>query len=482
MAVQDESFVVIDEPVAILSPGSLPQSLGITPPRPPGDGNKRFPSPISKKFLLASLVVLFLVGVGGLAFFGVSRFLGKGEKRENVEIVWWGLWEEEETVAPLIEEYQSRNPGVTIKYVKQSPQDYRARLVSSLAKGPGAGPDIFRIHNTWVPMLKNDLSSVPADVFDSSNFSEIFYPTATQDLSYGGRLVGIPLMIDGLGLYVNEEIFEKNNVSWPVTWQELRESAIALTQKDEEGRITQAGVSLGTVNNVDHWQDVLSLMFLQNNADLAAPSDKRAEDAILFYTIFTTVDKVWDETLPPSTLAFASGKLAMYIAPSWQVFEIKKRNPNLRFRIVPVPQLPKSGPGEKDVTWANYWAEGVWERSSGKEEAFLFLKFLSEKEQLDKLYNNVAKTRLFGEPPARRDMAASRLSDPYVGAYLEQAETARSWYLASRTLDGPTGINSRISKYFEDAVNSIRRGDSPEAVLSTLSKGVRQVLGDYGIQ
>ncbi|MEK7182705.1 MAG: sugar ABC transporter substrate-binding protein [Patescibacteria group bacterium] len=455
-----------------------------TPPQSPQpEGVSQFgageSTPFYKKIPLKAFgVVLLLVLLIGGGVIGAMRLVGGRQQNEPVTLAWWGLWEDGGIVQPLIEEYQKTHPNVKITYVRQSPQDYRERLTSSLARN--AGPDIFRFHNTWVPLFANDLTTLLPEVLSASEFQSRFYPIAASDLTHNGRIVGIPLEIDGLGLYVNDALFKAANLTSPTTWDELRRAALALTTRDQQGSITQAGVALGTVNNVDHWQDILSLMMLQNSANPARPTDKRAEDALAFYTIFATADKVWDETLPPSTLSFASGKVAMYFAPSWEVFEVKAKNPSLSFHIVPVPQLPKSTPGEEDITWASYWAEGVWARSKHPKEAFEFLKFMSEKESLEKLYRTAAQTRLFGEPYPRPDMAELLANDSLAGAYVREASTAHSWYLAGRTFDGPTGINSRISKYFEDAVNKVLKGSTPTEALKTVEQGVSQVLSSYG--
>ena len=95
----------------------------------------------------------------GLIGFILSRVLGGKDGGGEADLTWWGLWEDESVVAPLIAEYQEANPKVKIQYVKQSQQDYRERLTNALAKGEG--PDIFRFHNSWVPMLKNELDFVP---------------------------------------------------------------------------------------------------------------------------------------------------------------------------------------------------------------------------------------------------------------------------------------------------------------------------------
>lgn len=434
---------------------------------------KQFPTKIIA--IVVGIVVLLLV-----IFFAYRFISNKSESGTANEIVWWGLWEDENIVSSIISEYETVNPKVKIKYVRQSKEDYRERLTNALAKG--TGPDIFRFHNTWVPMFKSELDKVPADIFTVSNFSNQFYPVAVSDLTLGANLVGIPLEYDGLSLYVNEEIFEKAGKEAPTTWNELRQLARELTITDETGAVTQAGVALGRTENVDHWPEILGLMMLQNGVDLTRPTGKLAEDALDFYTIFSISDGVWDATLPSSTVAFAAGKLAMYFGPSWRAFEIRLQNPNLRFKTIPVPQLPKTSANETDVTYASYWVEGVWTRSKNKTQAWEFLKYLSTKESLEKLYNQASKTRMFGEPYPKQEMEILLKDHPIIGTTVGGAKTAQTWFLQSRTWDGPTGINSQINKYFEDAVNLVNIGKEAKVALEPVAQGVIQVLSQYGIK
>lgn len=425
-----------------------------------------------------------LLGVGALVFLGAAVFLVKSfflaaPLPQEVTIKYWGLWEDSQVLSDLIAQYEKSHPNVKINYQKQSKEDYRERLANSLAKGDG--PDIFRYHNTWVPMFSSQLSSLPPDVMDPATYQSTFYPVAVSDLRRGTDIVGIPLMFDGLSMYINDEIFNAAGRTPPVTWDELRRMARELTIRDEGGRITQAGAALGRTENIDHWQDILSLMMLQDGANLNNPTGENAEKPLLFYTVFATEDKVWDETLPASTRAFAGGKVAMYFGPSWRSFEIKQQNPNLKFRIVPVPQLPKDDPSkEEDITWATYWAEGVWSKSKAQRDAWEFLKFLSQKDSLQKMYSQASKTRLFGEVYPRPDMANLLQSDPYTGAFAAGAAYAKSWYLVDRTFDGPTGINTRISAYWADAVNAIVNDNKePSDVLPIVAQGTSQVLQSY---
>ncbi|HTK03529.1 MAG TPA: extracellular solute-binding protein [Alphaproteobacteria bacterium] len=421
------------------------------------------------------------VGIGVLVLIiilVVIKLLTPGLESQSSNITWWGLWEDTNVVQPLISSYETSHPNVKITYIKQSPQDYRERLTSALAKS--SGPDIFTFHNTWVPMFKNDLDTLPASIMNPADFAKTFYPIMSSDLTSGNGIVGIPLGYDALALYINEDIFNKAGKTAPTTWDDLRKVALELTVKDDQGVITQSGIALGRTENVDHWQEILALMMLQNGVDLTNPTGKPAEDALTFFTAFANQDGVWDATLPSSTQAFAAGKLAMYIGPSWRAFEIFDQNPNLKFSTRPIPQLPKDNPKQLDITYATYWASGVWSKSSRKSAAWEFLKFLSTQDSLQKLYQSESKVRDFGEPYPQVGMANLLKEHPIVGSIVAQAPGAESWYLASRTFDGPTGINSQIANYFGDAVNAVADGKSTATqALETAAAGVTQVLKQY---
>ena len=434
---------------------------------------RRFPI----KIILGILLALILAA---LAYFGFKFLRSRtGAPLTTNTITWWGLWEDSGVVAPLIEEYQTQNPTIKIEYVRQSPKDYRERLESSLSGGEG--PDIFFFHNSWVPMFRDKLDKIPAEVMGAGEFAQTFYPIVSSDVTSGTGLTGIPLGYDALTLYINQDMFDAAGKTAPETWDDLRKVASELTIKDEEGLISQSGVALGLTSNIDHWPEILALMMLQNGANLAEPTGELAEKALEFYTFFYKTDKVWDENLPNSTVAFAAGKVAMIFGPSWRAFEIKEQNPELRFKTVAPPHLPKEDTNEPDVAYATYWIQGVWEGSSQKEAAWSFLKFMSQKTSLEKLFANASKTRLFGEPYPRVDMTELLNTHPMLGAIITQAPNATSWYLASRTFDGPTGINSQINKYFEDAVNAVNEGTSAEGALATTAEGVAQILAQFGI-
>ncbi|MCC6711462.1 MAG: extracellular solute-binding protein, partial [Candidatus Pacebacteria bacterium] len=315
-------------------------------------------------------------------------------------------------------------------------------------------------------------------VMSATEFKESFYPSASQMLQIDGKIVGLPMMYEGLGLYYNKDILQTAGVQPPATWAELKKLASDLSVPADKnarkgGNITRGGLAIGNTDNVDHFSDILGLLILQNGGDPAEPAFTEVRDALIFYSNFVTEDAVWDTSLPTSTVAFAKGDAAMMFAPTWRAHEVKELNPSLDFGIAPVPQL-----SDEHIAWANYWAEGVNEKSKAKEEAWKFLKYLTSADVMKKLYSAQSNIRTFGEPYSRVDLAQELASDPYVAGILKDAPIATGWYMSSATHDN--GINDQIIEYYETAINDLVGGEDEEEVLLNLETGVKQVLRQYG--
>ena len=87
------------------------------------------------KLLFVMLLIIFLVGI----VFVISKFVipKTGDVVDKREIVWWGLWEDEEIIAPIIKDYESANPGVAILYQKSDKEDYRGKACEFFSARPG---------------------------------------------------------------------------------------------------------------------------------------------------------------------------------------------------------------------------------------------------------------------------------------------------------------------------------------------------------
>jgi len=441
---------------------------------------------LSLPIIIAAAIVALLV-IGGAVF----ALLGGGSAKPattkptttispsaapNTTLTYWGLWEDSQILKEVIADFENKNPSIKIDYRKQSHRDYRERLQQ--ANVSGNGPDIFRYHVAWVPMLTQDLATMPTSVMTANEYKQALYPTAFNNLQVGGQIVGIPLMYDGLALLYNKEMLKTANLEVPKTWAELRTAANKLTtpanpSERQSGNLIRAGLAIGNAGNVDHFSDILGLLIVQNGGNPAEANTQFVKDALTFYTNFFKQDKVWSERMANSTTAFAKGDVAMIFAPSWRIHDIQALNPSLEFGVAPVPQLDS----EKPVAWATFWAEGVSSKSKNKDVAWSFLKYLSSPDVLRKFYNSASQYRSFGEIYPRVEMAGDLKDDALTASYLMDAPIAKSWYLSSFTHDN--GINDQIIKYYEDAVNATLSSNSMDKTVETLNTGLKTVLAKY---
>lgn len=442
------------------------------------NAGSRFSLPnLGSKKVLGLVAVLALFIVGGIGWF-LFQSMGKSADpnvppvaNAKITLTYWGLWENDDVIAPLIAKYEGLHPDIKIEYQYQNHRQYRSRLQADIRQGNG--PDIFRFHNTWMPMLKDDLATAPSSALSASEMKEAFYPVMSQDLVSGNQVYGVPLMYDGLALVYNESMLETANALPPKDWKALREVAAALTIKNDP-RLERGGVAMGTAENVDNFSDILGLLMLQNNAQPADPSSENAQTALEYYTLFSRVDGGWDLTMRQSTLAFANEQVAMIFVPSWRLHEIRDLNPNLRFGVAPVPQL-----SENRIAWATYWAEGVNKKSTHSKEAWEFITWLSQPEQLRQMYAEASKYRGFGELYPRVEMASELAQDATLAPYLDDALYAQSWYMASRTHD--EGLNDQIISYYQDAINTMNKEGKASVALEAVAPGIKSVLQKFGV-
>ncbi len=396
-------------------------------------------------FLIILIPLIFI-------YIKFNPFAGRKVEKKG-EIIWWALGLDENVMNKMIEEYTANNPKVKIKLVVQSETDYRERLMNNLKEGKG--PDVFTIHNSWVPMMIDYLDAMPENVYRKADYEKDFYPVVIRNMTTTNGIVGIPLEYDALTLFINEDIFSVSGKSIPRTWDEFSQTATQLTTRGDKNIILQSGAAMGLTDNVDYWPEIVALLLLQNKSDLFSPTGQSSYEAFSAFGEYNSTLKTWNNTLPKSTIAFAEGKVAMFFAPAKVASEITKINPKLKFKTVIVPQVRKDDPNETEIAYSTYWVQSVWNGSSDKQLAWSFLKYLSGTESLTKMFD------LSKELGSRRmiypkvDMRDKLINDKIFGSVVAQAPVAVSWYLADKTNDGPAGINSVVNSAYKKTVDTV---------------------------
>lgn len=473
---------------------SAPRPAALVPPLPPppvppplttgGEGGNLLERLRGLIRPLAILGILLLLGVAVFSFAGldlsrlplIGGLFGQGG---DVTLTYWGLWENPDVINPLIasfvEEYERENPRInlTINYEKRSfgtLEQYKETLLTRLQQG--TGPDIFRLHNSWVGDFSTELSALPPEVLSEQDYALRFYPVALSSSKVGTDIFAVPLEYDGLVLFYNKSLLAGVDVPEKIkTWEDFRREAVRLTNWQdndrEDGKILRSGAAFGAANNISHSADILSLLFAQSGVDpLTELKTQAAADALTFYTNFALVDRVWDETLPFSINAFANGQVAMILAPSWRALDIAALKPELEFAAVPVPQLPAAPEG--GVHWGTFWMESVSKDTLRAEIAWKFLEFLTREEQQRSFYAAAAKTRPFGEPYALRSLAESLADHEILNALLSTAPTA----VSGKTVDlsGNSSYADALKKALGDVLGGKKSVDALETAQATIDQ------------
>ena len=419
---------------------------------------------------VASLLLLTVVGAGCTK--GPDQATADASKKVDLTI--WSAIDDQDVYDSIITDYHRAHPFVTINYRRFRLEEYEDQLLNALAED--RGPDVYLIHNTWVgkympkiaPMplttkvaeqvmigtvnpqpgyqvvaaptvtvrkYKADYPDVVAkDFIRSVNVSTIADKTDLQD-----RIVGMPLSVDTLGMYVNKDLLNAGGISTiPETWEDFQAAVKKLVKTDAQGDIIQSGAALGTGYNVVRAPDILSVLMMQNGAEMTnesgdptftqtprALSEVRdtppAYQAISFYTDFANPGKEvysWNSKQPNSLDAFVQGKVAFYFGYSYDLPTIKARAPKLNLTIAQLPQIT----GNPVVNFANYWSWTVSKKSKIPDVAWNFLNFMRTPDESQK-FIDLAK-----RPAALRSQLGAQLESEDVGIFASQVLTAQSWY------------------------------------------------------
>jgi maltose-binding protein MalE len=123
----------------------------------------------------------------------------------------------------------------------------------------------------------------------------------------------------------------------------------------------------------------------------------------------------------------------MMFAPSWKAFDIILSAPQVEFGIAPVPQIGSNYGTNNAVNYAMYWGDAVSKDCKNPTEAWKFVKYLSEQQQLRDEFQGASKIRAFGQMYPRPDMKSEVSDNRYLTAYAQMSPTFESWQMGNQT-------------------------------------------------
>ncbi len=97
------------------------------------------------------------------------------------------------------------------------------------------------------------------------------------------------------------------------------------------------------------------------------------------------------------------------------------------------------------------------------------------------MFESASKDRGVSQPPANKAVSVIAQQNPILKPFVDSLPSAKTFYTASLTHDQSTGINSRLIKYLENAINSISQGEQDSISAETMILGFNQVLSQFGL-
>lgn len=393
-----------------------------------------------------------------------------------ISLEYWTVFNSPEDYQAVIADYQAIHPNIRIEVEKFRFDEYEDRLLDALAED--RGPDIFSVHNTWLPGYRTKLMPLPPQTtlayqfvtgtvkkeevtelrstrslneFDLRSqfleqvYEDVYIPELTigeEDniISGADTIYGLPVAYDTMVLYYNRDLLDNAGIAQPaLTWSEFREHVTKLARFDSQGNILTAGTAMGTSNNVPRAVDLLAVLMLQNGAEMVTDENEvnfhripdalrglrstiPGEEALRFYTSFANPNQqnfTWNEDMGDGFEAFLQGRVAYFFGYAYHQEQIRGLAPKLNFGVSTLPQIQGN---PQPIYFANYWVEAVSRKTPNVDAAWDFIQFMTSAQEAQKFLESAER------PTALRGLVNVQLEDPDLFVFASQLLQSQSWY------------------------------------------------------
>lgn len=408
------------------------------------------------------------------------------------DLTFYGL-DNSDVMDPIIAKYREINPDVKIKYKKfNDPVEYENLIVNEIAEGEG--PDIFYVHNTWLPRHTKKLVSLDSQTLTPQNLTDSFVNVVVDDFVQPDpqavkKIYALPLYVDTLALYYNKADYEQKipeRGKPATTWEGIKTDADKfLTQDADTKELTHGEIALGLADNIKLAPDIIYNFFLQAGVSFYSADYKQAtfagggKDVFELFTSFAKSQNKnfsWSATAadPESKFseldAFLSGKVSAVLAYSdlYPRLETELKNANSRLgsainlkdiKIAKVPQIAEKETDYK--AWANYYGLAVSRNTKSPKTSWDFVQFATSQEN-SRQYHEKTK-----RPTARRDLIEEQKKEPVTDVFVSQVGYAGSYRIFS---------DDKFAQALRDAINAVSAGVEAPAALNAAETKINEIL------
>lgn len=282
----------------------------------------------------------------------------------------------------LINAFEKANPGIKVTWNKFDHEGYKSAIRNFLTAD---APDLANWYagNRMAPFVKAGLFADVSDVWKANNLDKQL-KSALPSMTIDGKQWGIPYTYYQWGIYYRADIFKKEGIEPPKTWDEL----LAACKKLKADGITPFAIGTKPLWPAAGWFDYLDLRTngYQFHMDLTAGKIKYTDPRVkkVFehwaelvkpgYFVKNSAALDWQDAVP----LFAQGKAAMYLMGNFAVDVMKKAG--LKESQIGFIKFPTIDPSIPDAEDAPTDTVHIPSNAKHKADAKKFLAFLAKPE------------------------------------------------------------------------------------------------------
>jgi raffinose/stachyose/melibiose transport system substrate-binding protein len=288
--------------------------------------------------------------------------------------------------------YEAENEGWTVEFIQQDDDLYSTVGLPTLLNGKNS-PDAY-FEWSGARLDQRAAEGYAADIsgdIESSGLKDLFTDGAFAGYDSGGKLSMIPRARDVTNvLWYNVDMFEKNGVTPPKTWEELN-AACAKFVAAKVNCFVQGNKDLWTVGN---WGghiisrvagEALYAETLQKSKPMNSP------EFVKGLTVLADLAKAGYVNESVNTIAdneaasqFFQGKAAFHPIGSWLIGTQQGEAPDFKMDFINLPAI-SDGAGDQNSIMAVYTGYIVNAKSTKKTEVMNFFKVLYNAENAKKI-------------------------------------------------------------------------------------------------
>jgi multiple sugar transport system substrate-binding protein len=343
------------------------------------------------------LATLAAIAVTALILTGCSSGSGSTTSSGPQKVVMWGSWtgDQVKQIDQMTSKFNASQKKYTVSYVPQ--ELVEQKLLTAVASGQVPDLVMWDRYQTSLYAPKGALQSIDDRVKADKVELKAFYPQALSEMKSGGKLYGLPTLVDNRSLVYNKKMFADKGLTPPTTWAQLKTDAEALTVTSG-GKLQTSGFLLSDPGLFAMYLAEAGGELVNKAGTKRAFNSPQGLDVLNFWKSLTDTG-VYTQGFGDGTNAFASGNAAMQMDGPWDIPTLDQ----VKTLDYGVAQPPTGPNGDKGATMGGF---GLTIPTGAKDSAgaWAFMKWWATKPA-----NGVAFSKISSWLPANRDAA----KDPY---------------------------------------------------------------------